>query len=393
MRQPPRNQQPPPIKQFPQPQKPQRPEQPKRKIRTELFFLGALIIGAIYLVGYLSTHTFGDSVGQVRIEQGYMSAPPVFSGVIVRDEAVYGSSAANMIFHVENHTRVRRGHAVASMQGGGSATSESPGVVSFHTDGFETLLTPSNLESVARSMIDGQSHAAAHAAAFKVVRSHDWYVASYIPRDYMPSAPANTAITIFVAQPDGLLPLDAMIYRLIDRGAYFYVVFQTNLETLRFIDQRHISFQFQRNPEPGLRVPSSAVVERSAFPVPADFVTGDYYGTLTVLREGSSSRVAVAGWWASGGATFYILADGGNFRVGDVLVHEGELSTLDTIEVMLGVFVANRGHTAFRTITMPENFDADSDYIILSPLANPNIRLFDWIIADASAVYNRLLLN
>jgi hypothetical protein len=488
-----------------------KPRLPKRKPATNLFFAAIFVLVGIYVVGYIYNHVLRDNVDSVRIEAAYMDVAATFAGVIIRDEAVYHATlSGEIIFHVEQHSRVRRNTVVAGIrdwvatdqtdgseqasgqqaalnsQFGGqmlndveisqannqilamiesagfaanveisdlqelgarvsreiagrnqlyfagnsgladaqieshaatatqaaasNISAQTQGIVSFYMDGLEAVLTPNNLTNIpiATTRAQSQNFTAERQISqgqgvFRIVRSNDWFIAAHIPRHYAQNWTTNSQITIFVNQPDGILPLNVNPYRLIEQGNYFYTVFITNFETLRFIDQRDISFQLRQNPAQGLQIPRTAIVQLSIFPIERDFVRDDY--EMMVVTRNDGRILAVAGWISNDGAYFYALADGSNLRVGDVLIHE-ELGdfTIELIEVVHGVFVTNRGHTLFRQIHLPQNFNQNvtqnsynnfnaADYIVLDAAENPHIRLFDWIIRDAGDVDNRLILN
>ncbi|MCL2170115.1 MAG: hypothetical protein FWB74_08845 [Defluviitaleaceae bacterium] len=427
---------------------------PLRENKTHLFFGITFAIILLYLVGHYMTAVLDENVEQVRIELAYLEPPASFYGVIVRDEAVYfASSGANLIFHVENLTRVRAGHVVASPSAGGAAglldfseaqgdatahnyalrhtienadlstlsdlqalglstahamaernfelaaslapaatggsiSALAAGIVSYHIDGFENIFTPENMNDISNFNPTGSSNS----GAFRVVRSNDWYIVAAIPSHYAAPLLARAHTTIYVSQPSGLLPLNVAVYRMTDSGnGYFHTIFMTNFETLRFIDQRNVTFQLSPNPGQGLLIPRTAIVERSIFPVPRNFVAADRETITVQTAEGTA--FAVAGWLSNDGNYFYILADGSNLRTHDTLIFEDEYFEIGLIKTVQGVFVSNRGHSLFRQIFLPENFYFGLDYVVLEPAENPHIQLFDWIIHDAGSVDNRDLLN
>ena len=274
----------------------------------------------------------------------------------------------------------------------------SAGIVSSYLDGLENVLTYANLSAVSTINIQAQynnfaptQEISAGQPAFRIMQSNDWYIVSRVAREYAASWNVGAQITIFVEQPDMLLPLRVHVYRLIDQGSEFYVVFSTNLETLRFMDQRNINFQLTQNPQEGLKVPRYAIVERSILPVPRDFIME--VSQVMVVERQDGNTVPVFGWLSNNGEHFYVLAEGDGLRAGDTIVHGHDEFTIDFVRVVQGVFVTNRGHSLFRQITLPENFDPQAEYIVLSVQDNPHIQLFDWIVADARDVDNRITLN
>ncbi|MCL2854714.1 MAG: hypothetical protein FWE21_03750 [Defluviitaleaceae bacterium] len=380
-------------------QPPKNPQ--KRRLRVEVFFAFVLVLLGVYVAGYVYTHVLRADVEQMRIEMGYADQPTGFNGIIIRDEAVYRSPhGGNLTFRVQELRRVRAGQEVAN----GVAVSR-PGIVSFHVDGFENTFTPDTMGNIPRNAMeiqlpesDEQDYEQAPQAqnSFRVVRGNDWFIASYVPMIYAQNWHVDLNITIFINDGDELIALPVMVYRLLHSGNDAYVVLRTNFEVLRFINHRTVTFQLQQNPVQGLRVPASAIVELSTFPVPRDFVQ-ERYRMMTVDRRISDNETAVepvAGWTSSDGTVFYILADGSNLRVGDTISNDGNPFVLGFIQTVPGVFVANRGHAVFRQITLPLQFGYnETDFVILNPANNPYIHLFDWIVVDGQNVDNRLLLH
>lgn len=377
----------------------------KRRLRVEIFFIFILLLLGAYVLGYVHTHGLQANVEQMRIEAGYTEPPTTFGGVIIRDEVVYnGAPGVNLHFNVEEHRRVRAGHVVA-----GNIAVGRPGVVSFHVDGLENAFTPGNMGNIPRNAL--QNHRQSYGYyneetpegnenqihdAFRVVRSNDWFVASYIPMVYAQNWFVGLNLTIFIQDDDGLVPIDMSIYGLQHGAEEAYVILRTNSYVLRFINHRFITFQLQENPVQGLKIPTTALVEISTFPVPREFIWERYQMATVDLYTGNGEIVIrpVFGWTSSDGAIFYILSDVGGLRVGDIILQQDNQFTLEFIRTVPGVFVSNRGHANFRQVTLPLQFDYnESDFIVLDMAANPYIRLFDWVVVDGQGVDNRLLLN
>jgi len=374
----------------------ERPTRRKSIIKTNWFFIVLFAILTIYMFGYIRNNVLATTTDQVRIVAYYMYTPPTFAGVIVRDEIVQHSiQSGEILFDLENHTRVRQAHRVATAGGFIPIFAEYAGVVSFHTDGFESALTPANVTSVPASINENAPYTQCD-RIFRIVRSNDWFVVAHVDPAYVWGRgwQIGQTLTIFVHQPEGIVPLVTTIDSLISHNSiYYHLVLRTNFETLRFIDQRNIVFSLQQTPAQGLRVPSTAIVSRSIFSVPRDFVQLRYE-TTTVQREGADGSLPVSGWVSNDGERFYILAEGSNLRLGDILIHEEGRFVIEIIDTVQGVFMTNRGHALFRQISLPQNIILDEvEYVVLDPSQNPHIRLFDWIVSDARDAGNRLLVN
>jgi len=550
---------------------------PRRKLRIEAFFGFVFLLVIAYIIGYFYTNAQRPEVSQMRVEMGAVSQPMAFDGIIIRDEVVYrASDAGSLMFHVENHERVRAGRVVASIQDAGlvanyranlasidqdavnaqrqrtgvaineeeiamrnlaimqyidnaafgiaagdvggifalgdaarqsmqnrnmlyftdeiammdyasareralagmtQAISEvaavSSGIFSNMVDGLEEQLTVSNLANISRETIQGAMQSPvfyspeveAGDALFRIVRTNDWFIAAFVHSDYTESWSRNTTVTLYIEDGLAIIPLVAQVHSIAEAvQGEVYVVFRTNNDLMRFIDRRNIIFRLARDAQEGFKIPHDAIVERSRFPVPAEYVfiennvwavnliagdrivtesvsgsfsadgqrffimadnSGLRVGDTLILQqelfeieaddsnlipshfvfvEGSGWAVDVSidgsivtqpifGRFSNNGLTFQMEEGGGNLRAGDVLARPEERFLLETIDTVSGVFVTNIGATQFREVSTEGFFAKNADYIILDPANNPNLRLFDRIVADARAVGDRLLLH
>ena len=480
---------------------------PKRKLRIEAFFAFVFLLVILYIIGYFYTNAMRPEISQMRVEMGVLAQPASFDGIIIRDEVVYrAADAGSLLFHVENHERVRAGHIVASIQDSGAVAAHranlaeidqdavnaqrqrsgvavnedeiirrnlaiiqyidnaafglaagdiggvfalgdtarqslqsrnmlyfsdeivmldiaaerertltgmaqainevaamSPGIFSNMVDGLEERLNVDNLSNIPRELIINSAQSpvfynpevAAGDTLFRIVRTNDWFIAAYVDADYTKTWATNTTVTLYVEDGTVVLPLAAQVYSLSDAGqGETYVVFRTNNDLMRFIDRRRITFRLSREAQEGFKIPRAAIVERSGFPVPSEFVfIKDNVWAVNLMTNDKFITESVAGSLSADGSTFFIMADSSILRVGDILVMGEEQFRLDTIDMVTGVFVTNIGATQFREVTTMGYFDENADYIILDPAQNPNLRLFDRIVADARAVSDRLLLH
>lgn len=480
---------------------------PKRKLRIEAFFAFVFVLVILYIIGYFYTNARRPEISQMRVELGVISQPMIFSGIIIRDEAVYhASNSGSLLFHVENHQRVRAGRVVASIQDAGvvatyradladidqdavnaqrqrtgvaineeeitrrndaimeyidsaafglsaggigqvfalgdavrqsmqsrnmlyfsdelamldyaaareralagmsQAISEvsvtSSGVFSNVVDGLEEQLSVLNMSNIPRELIADATRSPVFYspevepgdALFRVVRTNDWFIAAHIDHEYAAGWATNSVITLYVEDGMSVIPLVTQVHSLADAGqGETYAVFRTNNDLMRFIDRRNVTFRLSRDAQEGFKIPHAAIVERSRFPIPSEFVfIENNVWAVNLLVGENSVPESVAGSLSADGETFFIMADSGRLRIGDTLVMGDSQFRLETIDTVPGVFVTNIGATQFREVSTVGFFDENTDYIILDPSQNPNLRLFDRIVADARAVSDRLLLH
>jgi len=318
-------------------------------------------------------------------------------GMESRNELYFGDEV------VMRELTVARNQAVTGISGAISeVAAASSGIFSNTFDGLENQLSVNNLSNIPKEIIisGGGSPAFPNLGVergddlFRIIRSNDWYIVAFVCANYAEDWLIGSSVTLFVEDGASTIPLVVQINSLADMGQEFYVVFRTNNDFMRFVNTRNITFSLSRNTAEGFKIPHTAIVEHSHFPVPAEFVFIHENVRAVNVRTGANiSREPVTGHFSVDGSLFYIMADTGRLRVGDTLTMDDDDFLLETIEALTGVFVTNMGVTLFRQVNLEGYFDANADYIILDPARNPNIRLFDRIAADARAVSNRLLLH
>ena len=485
---------------------------PKRRNNTGVFFALVFILLFTYSIGFFVQRANRPDVSLMRVEMGAILQPTGFSGLVLRDEVVYtAQTAGTLVFHSQNHERVRNGHVVATIQDSAAVAALRPtlaqvdqdaldtqrqrghlavnqqevvrrnqnivtqvsntvfdmsaggldgvfdlgdrvrqslvsrndlyfsgepammelntaraqvlgnlahameeiavansGILSVLIDGMETIANYSNLLNISREIIMNIDLPPMQMATqviggdeiFRVVRSNDWHIAAHLPMEYVANngLVAGNAATLHVRTPTGLLPLDVSVYQISARNfagvEEYLVVFHTNREIMRFIDIRHLTFQLAASPQEGLKIPRNAIIERGRFSVPDEFVFVHDGVNAVMLQIGATTRIEpVLGMRSADGLTFYILADSAVMRVGDEIFTATDSFILDEIEVVTGIFVTNMGVADFRFISFEGIFDANDDYVVLDPMQNLGLRLFDRIVADARNVTDRQILH
>ena len=348
-----------------------------------------------HVLNQINSISLGLSAG--NIEEVFNLSNNVRQGLRMRNDLNFSDEPAMMELSAARN-QVISGLSDAATQ----ITAASAGVVSVVVDGLEDILTVQNLGNITKDTIDRPNAApsitnievSAGDRLFRIVRSNNWFIAAFLPGHYTENWGMGSNVVLFVNYGEDLLPLSVQVHSLSSQGSEVYVVFSTNREMMRFIDIRHITFQLERNPRSGYKIPRSAIVEISQFPVPAEFVRLENNVWVVDLLINETARTEpIWGSWSLDRKSFYITAGAAALRVGDVIVNNGNTFTLDLVVSATGVFATNVGATQFRQIDMTGLLAENDDYIILDPIRNPNIRPFDRIVSDARAVSDRQLLH
>ena len=171
-----------------------------------------------------------------------------------------------------------------------------------------------------------------------------------------------------------------------------------------FLDSRFVDFELVKDEITGLKIPATAVTEKSFFMIPADYLAPEavgstafykealnalgevtvetvqarIYGTVTETVETSEGTKEQDIW-------YYIDCE--NLALGDVLRKaDSEDRYVISRQVSLpGVYIANQGYTEFRQIEVIGT-TADGEYKMIASNTRYGISPFDYIVIDASDI-------
>jgi len=119
---------------------------PKRRNNTGAFFAFVFVMLFVYSVGFFVQRTNLPTIPLMRVEMGAILQPTGFGGLILRDEVVYTSqSSGTLVFHAQNHERVRAGSVVATVQDSVAVAALQPTLAQVDQDALETQRTRGNL--------------------------------------------------------------------------------------------------------------------------------------------------------------------------------------------------------------------------------------------------------
>jgi len=278
------------------------------------------------------------------------------------------------------------------------------GIVSHATDGFEDVLNPDNLLNITRDqtrMYVGADAFVKNAevdagdAVFKIIGSNTWYIVAYIENDLVEGWSPNRAIRLYIEQ-DGEFGghpfwVDSITRR---NERESFVVMRSDVQIQDFLNMRTVSFKTYDSAYSGLKIPDSAITERTFIRIPERYVSTVRHNITVVNRRvGNSAEQETIHIKTLRGIEHeegyvYILQDFDNVRLGDTIVfdsHDTEGYAIDRLITSNGVFRTNTGVATFVSVDTSGMVSGDEGYIILDPELNRGgLRQHDRIIRDAN---------
>lgn len=162
---------------------------------------------------------------------------------------------------------------------------------------------------------------------------------------------------------------------------------------VRYVDDRFLEIELILNKKEGLKIPSSAIVERTFYQIPEEYV---------IKNEDTDQEIVLkAERFAEDGSSTvkYITANVYQYTDGYYLIDQNVLSEGDYVQredsakrmqiqkkdivTMHGVYKINKGYAVFREVTV---IDENEEYCIVESNNTYSLAAYDYIVLDASEV-------
>ncbi len=286
-----------------------------------------------------------------------------------------------------------------------SVTAQSGGILSLKVDGLEEKFTPEAMESVTKEdtkmnasseFISKTKNVKAEDPVFKIVESNTWYMASYIPNDMITSWKEGDSVEITAVIDEEEKKLNVSIYKLTPGEKETFVLFQSVRNITDVVDARNISFTVETEESRGIKIPNSAIIEKTFLKIPASCIIesageegvikkgdkGDSFVKVSVSRRETEKKEEQETTYA------YILQDFESLRVGDTILNgTGENAasyTISDVATYQGVYVVNSTIAKFTIIDIESQ---NTDYSIVRAAASGSgLKIYDNIVSDAKTV-------
>ena len=275
-------------------------------------------------------------------------------------------------------------------------TAPTSGFVLYSIDGMETL-TEDQLTSDLFGQTDytsetlrGKESVRAGAPLFKLVTDESWALYFPIDRQLMTEL-ADTERLRFRFLKDN--ETFTAPFSIVQSGEESFGKLSLNNSLVRYAADRFLEIELVMNKKSGLKIPSTAIIDRTFYRIPEEYVIKnadtDKEVALKVESFGEDGSSSVK----------YVTANVYSYEDGEYLVDQNILSEGDYIqmedsakriqiqeknkEVLHGVYNINKGYAVFREITV---IDENEEYCIVESNNIYGLAAYDYIVLDASLV-------
>lgn len=280
--------------------------------------------------------------------------------------------------------------------------SPASGVVSYAIDGYESL-EPSqvsaevfNREGYTRPITKAGELIDKSAPVYKLVTSDKWNIVFPLTEDDIANFTGKTTLMVTFRADELQIMGDFSMITGSDGKPYGKLDFDRYM--VQFVTDRYVTFELASEKVDGLKIPVTAVTEKSFYLVPLEYMTqgGDTSNTgfmKEVSQEGKTTLEFVpATIYYSTDEYYYIDAgEKSPLRSGDYVVKpdSGDRYQIGSSASLQGVYNINKGYAIFKQI---EILKSNDEYHTIKKGMRYGLSVYDHIVLDANTVYEGKLI-
>ncbi len=277
-------------------------------------------------------------------------------------------------------------------------TAPAAGFVIYNTDGYEST----DESEISDDMFDASSYhvnslrqntsVSAGDPLFKLITSEEWTL--YFPMDAKIQTELVDAETIQVRFLKDNITFTAP-FSIITNSQGTYGKITLNNSLVRYATDRYLEIELVMQKKVGLKIPKSAIVQRSFYAIPEEYVIKnedtDSEITLKIEHFGEDGSSSVSYLTAT---VYQHDTENGKYLVDLELLTEGDYIQLENsakrmqiqekdVQTLYGVYNINKGYAVFREITV---IDENEEYCIVQSNNPYGLAAYDYIVLNAEEV-------
>ena len=273
------------------------------------------------------------------------------------------------------------------------STGSKSGYVVYHTDGYEDI-TPELLtkeifdtSKYEKHRINNNDLIEGGTAVGKIITDEAWSLVIPIEEERAQELQAEGYVEVkFIKTQENSWASVEILYH--PDGCYAVLSFTNSCKT--FCTDRFVEIELIINDEEGLKIPNSAITEKTFFIIPAEYMSkGGSNGNYGVTKETFDENGNVVYEFVettvynSTEEEFYV--DNSNLEVGDYICKPDSLETtaVSRSGTLIGVYNMNKGYADFKQVTI---LYQNEEYAIVNSNTKYGLTVYDRIVLDAGSV-------
>ena len=267
------------------------------------------------------------------------------------------------------------------------------GVIQYFTDGYEGLtaetITPEQVtgDDYEKNALHSNDLISEGDNAYKLITSELWTIIVEIDEQRAQSLENEDYIEVRFLKNNYTAWAAVSVLR---QNGKTYAKLDFNNSMITFASDRFVEIELLDNAREGLKIPNSAIVERTFYLIPEDYMTnggnsGDPgFNKESYLEDGTLSTEFVP-------ATIYNKEDGmlyvdeSVFKVGDYVIkpEDGDRYPISKQASLIGVYNINKGYADFKQITI---LNQNEEYAIVKSNSEYGLSVYDYIALKGDSV-------
>lgn len=269
----------------------------------------------------------------------------------------------------------------------------SSGVICYSTDGYEGLtaetITPEqvNGDEYEKNVLHSNDLISEGDNAYKLIKSELWTIVAEIEEERAQTLEKENYIEVRFLKNNYTAWAAVSVLR---QNGKTYAKLDFNNSMITFATDRFVEIELLDNAREGLKIPNTAIVERTFYLIPENYLT--YGGNSqeagfnreSYMEDGTLSTEFVP-------ATIYNNVDGNLyvdesvFKVGDYIIKpdDGERYPISKQASLIGVYNINKGYADFKQITI---LNQNEEYSIVKSNSEYGLAVYDYIALKGDSV-------
>ncbi len=273
-------------------------------------------------------------------------------------------------------------------------TAGQGGILVLSCDEAEEKFTPDTIDTITEDDIKASYNIKylskttavdAQNPVFKIIKSNDWYICAFIDNSIAADWDVDDEKTIKANIDKSEKSVSVKISSMTSGESKTFVVFKSNRGLQDFLSVRTIEFYITDSSYEGLKIPNSAIIEKTFIKVPVGCVVESLDGKCVVKRTNGEDEIVNITIETEDDQFAYIRQDFDLLKIGDTILQgTGETATeykLSEVSTKVGVLTANGAYAKFATISV---MGQNSQYTIADPTKS-SLKAYDKIISNASS--------
>ena len=276
--------------------------------------------------------------------------------------------------------------------------SEKPGIIVYHTDGYETVtahnftLDHFNTTDYTDVTLENNIQVQATDPAYKRINSESWNIIIPVSEEIVEQLNGEDNIRIRFCKDDYEVTVP---FSVINRSGEHYLNLSLRSAMIRYVNDRFVDIELVMSQNEGLKIPNSAITKKEFYTVPKEYFTkqdSSEPGLLIETKAGNTSELTLVTPTIYYENENYYYIDSETLSSGDIAVKNDSVDTYSIgkdIDELTGVYNINKGYAVFKQINIISQND---NYSIVEMKTAYGIALYDHIALEGSKIKENQLV-